>query len=569
MLLDCSASNAQLNAPAIKPVDYSAITIGGELKTRAMKNYDRLESDIYTPDKVFPIRHESTSEGWPGDYEGRVILGLTLEAQATHREPKYLSEMIAIIPSKLNAKGYLGPVMTDSIVEQQLSGHGWFLRGLCEYYEWKKDPRVKVYIQDIINNLAIPTLGYHKTYPIDPAQRNKKIGAAAGSTVSAIGNWKLSSDIGCDFIFLDGIVHAYKLFPSAQLKNLVEEMIARFLQVDLIAINAQTHATLSALRGMLRYYAIEKQPMLLVEAEKRYLLYKTTAMTANYENFNWFDRPEWTEPCAIVDSYLTAVQLWQFTGNPIYLEDAHHIYYNGLANTQRANGGFGLSNCPGATDNTLRVIADEAYWCCTMRGGEGMAKAVQYNYFTGENKLVVPFFNNSDVELIVKQKKIILRQFSEYPFEGKVEFEVIRSDNSSDVEIQLFSPSWSGDAAVTIDGKPIAFKKQNGFITFSSPLVKGSRISYSFPLKAGEENMVNTKYAKPGVKTVYYGPLLLGYNGKGEISLNKSDVPVRSGKEWRIRNNEITLTPVYHLMDSSVNKKSGYHKQVLFPVEKN
>jgi len=264
----CVESYAQSKVLTINPVDYSAITIGGELKTRATKNYERLESNIYTPDKVFPVKHEATSEGWPGDYEGRVILGLTLEAQATHREPKYLSAMIDMIPGKLNEKGYLGPVMKDSIVEQQLSGHGWFLRGLCEYYEWKKDPRVKVYIQDIIKNLAIPTRGYHKTYPIDPAQRNKKIGAAAGSTVSTVANWKLSSDIGCDFIFLDGIVHAYKLFPSPQLKELVDEMITRFLQVDLIAINAQTHATLSALRGMLRYYAIEKQPMLLREVEK-------------------------------------------------------------------------------------------------------------------------------------------------------------------------------------------------------------------------------------------------------------------------------------------------------------
>ena len=73
-----------------------------------------------------------------------------MEAQATHREPVYLDEMIKMLPNKLNVKGYLGPLQGDTLDEQQLSGHGWFLRALCEYYLWKKDDNVKKYIQDII-----------------------------------------------------------------------------------------------------------------------------------------------------------------------------------------------------------------------------------------------------------------------------------------------------------------------------------------------------------------------------------------------------------------------------------
>jgi hypothetical protein len=34
----------------LQPISYADITIDGELKTRAFKNYDRLESDIYTPE---------------------------------------------------------------------------------------------------------------------------------------------------------------------------------------------------------------------------------------------------------------------------------------------------------------------------------------------------------------------------------------------------------------------------------------------------------------------------------------------------------------------------------------
>ena len=145
---------SSLHAQELNAVPYHTLKVSGELETRSLRNFDRLESDIYTPDNVFPVAHEGVSAGWPGDYEGRIILGLTLQAQATHREPKYLSELIDRIDTRTNEKGYLGPLMRDSILEQQLSGHGWLLRGLCEYYEWKKDERVKVHIENIIKKLS-------------------------------------------------------------------------------------------------------------------------------------------------------------------------------------------------------------------------------------------------------------------------------------------------------------------------------------------------------------------------------------------------------------------------------
>lgn len=564
------ASYAQKTS-VLQPVAYADISIDGELKTRALKNYDRLESDIYTPENVFPLKHNPVSQGWPGDYEGRIILGLTLEAQATHREPKYLEEIIAAIPKKVNEKGYLGPLMKDSIWEQQLSGHGWFLRGLCEYYQWKKDPKVKGYINNIIQNLALPTLGHHQSYPIEPSSRNRTSGGAIGTTNSVIGNWKLSSDIGCDFIFLDGIIQAYTIVPSPELKSLIEEMINRFLQMDLEKISAQTHATLTALRGLLRYYAITKQPALLNEVVKRYDLYRTVATTADYENFNWFGRPEWTEPCAIIDSYMIAVQLWQQTHKPVYLEDAHHIYYNAIANTQRANGGFGLSNCPGPQTTFLKVAnkasGDEAYWCCTMRGGEGLASAVKYNYFIGQNEVVVPFFNSSVATVRVNGKAITFKQTSSYPFAGKVSFEVMKASAAEEITIKLVAPSFTSNQSVVVDGRKVSFKREDDFIVFKVNARKGTIIHLTFDLNTKIEPMVNVKYARPGYRTISYGPLLLGYAGKEEISFDKEpQVKKLSDTDWLVEGKDVHLSPVYQLLNPDVSRKAGYSKQILFKI---
>lgn len=570
LLLSPVLSNAQKFQSLLKPINYTDIKIGGELEFRANKNYDRLETETYSPEKVFPLRSDNEQVEWPGDVEGRIMLGLIMEAQAMHREPKYLEDMIHLIPKRVNKQGYFGPVQKDIITEQQLSGNGWFLRALCEYYNWKKDPKVKGYIKNVIQNLALPTKGYHLNYPINPAERKKNIGAAVGTTQATVGHWRLSSDIGCDFIFLDGVVQAYEIVPSSELKSLIEEMITRFLQIDLKGIGAQTHATLTGVRALLRYYSITKGPYLLKEAKLRYDLYRSNAMTANFENFNWFGRPEWTEPCAIVDSYMLALQLWEFTKDPVYLEDAHHIYYNALANTQRANGGFGLSNCAVPGKNSLNVIENEAWWCCTMRGGEGIANAVRYNYFLGANELIIPFFNTSEAVIHLNKKSFLLKQVSAYPFEGKVSFEVISTSSRSAFTMKLLAPSWTVHHKLTFNGTEIPFNIDRGFLVFKIRLTKGDILRLSFDQEIRASNIVNVEYSKPDYYTLSYGPLLLGYNTKKKEDVSFTKIPslVRLSKtEWKIDGTNIHLSPIYHLMDPNLNKESGYSEQVVFNIK--
>ncbi|GGG88511.1 hypothetical protein GCM10007415_23200 [Parapedobacter pyrenivorans] len=560
-----------LHGQELNPVPYGQLRVSGELETRSLRNFDRLESDIYTPDNVFPVAHEGVSAGWPGDYEGRIILGLTLQAQATHREPKYLAELIDRIDTRVNAKGYLGPIMQDSILEQQLSGHGWLLRGLCEYYAWKQDDRVKQHIKNIITNLALPTKGYHAKYPIDPDERLHDVGEASGTTQNAIGNWLLSSDIGCDFIFMDGVIHAYTLFPDPELKGLIDEMVARFLQMDLVRIKAQTHATLTAIRGLLRYYEVTKDDKLLKAAANRYALYRDEAMTETYANFNWFGRPEWTEPCAIVDAFMVATQLWQDSGDPHYLQDAHLIYYNAMTHAQRANGGFGLDNCPGPEDDVLSVHTDEAYWCCTMRGGEGLAAAIQYTYFTGgKNRVYLPFFNTSEVSVPRSGGETTLLQRSQYPYKGHIELEVLATQgNNNATRLHLFAPEWAEDPAITVNGSPVSYGKKAGFLVVRSKLKQGDKIQYTFSMQPRLQPLSNTTIDRPGDRKISYGPLVLGHPGSEKRVLSEATPINRLGKDkWQVGESDpYSLTPIFHTLDPAVREGATYHKQVIFEVK--
>lgn len=549
----------------LSPLDYSQITIQGELATRALKNFDRLESEIYTPENVYPEKHHHTSANWAGDKEGRIILGLVLQAQATHREPKYLQQLIDLYPFNTNSGGYLGSVLGDTIDEQQLSGHGWLLRGLCEYYIWKKDEKVAGYINDIINNLALPTKGFHATYPISPDDRRQKVGEMAGTKQNVIGNWLLSSDVGCDLIFLDGVVQAYELFPNPETKELIEEIIMRFMEMDLLKIKAQTHAALTGTRALIRYYNITNESKYLDKAIENFELYRSAGMTENFENFNWFGRPEWTEPCAIVDSYMAAMQLWEVTQDPQYINDAHLIYYNALGHTQRANGGYGCDNCPtGDGDHSLKVHADEAWWCCTMRGGEGLASAINYSYYHHGDTLIVMAFHNSQVSL----HNLTITQKTSYPYDGAVQL-VVNSSSPYNVPVKFFIPKWAVEFSVLCNGRPIPFQEKSGFAYLNLKGEDTTSYKLNFTLTTKVRKNINKTNNDSETYSFMAGPLMLGYEHSGE-EIKFSSAPViervQDSNIWKATdgNTEYELSPVFHILDPEVSKENEYQKQIIF-----
>ncbi|MBQ9659834.1 MAG: glycoside hydrolase family 127 protein [Bacteroidales bacterium] len=523
------AACSRTSAPAPVPLD--ALYTGGELATRIDRNFDRLEDEMYRPDSVF---HSRLWLEWPGDAQGRIVLGLVCDARASGREPLYLQTILDHYPQFVNAQGYFGPEYDGVLNEQQLSGNGWVLRGLCEYYEWTGDPVALDRIRAIVDGLFMHGKGKFRNYPIDPESRRRNLGDAIGEIVYNDADWVLSSDIGCVFIGMEGLIHAYKLIGGAELKALIDELIARFLEVDLVGIRAQTHASLTACRGLIRYAEITGDASYIPEVQKRWELYRQYGMTEGYQNYNWFCRYDtWSEPCAVVDSYMVAVQLWQHTGDPAYLDQAELIYYNGLCHTQRANGGFGCDFCPslhtGRTDIAVRT--DEASWCCTMRGAEGLSSAANYAFFRQGKDLILPFWR----DCVLNLDGFELVEQTNYPFDpehGQIVLSVERA-SASVRALRLRRPYGAADLQVTVNGKPVPAVFEGGFLRIARKWQAGDKVRMDFTLAAVDQE------PEPGAVKRLVGPLLYGTEGAAPAA------------------------PLYHLMDSKVSRESGYSRQII------
>jgi len=413
-----------------------------DLWTRLNRNYARLEETKYYPHNVY--QRERQAGKWPGDTEGRTLLGWVLLAQATGRPPRYLDGMLARWAEEVNEKGYFGKIYTDGISEQQLSSHGWMLQALAELHRaseagwrWAAPHDARALAMPIIEQLFLPTAGAYEDYPIDPAERETG-GAYSGSHLKQVGRWILSTDVGCFAIGMTGLIDACEAFDlTDEFQSLIAPMADRFLAIDLKAIKAQTHATLTALRGLIRWSRMTDQPGLWTEVESRYQLYTDLAWTETYANYNWFDRPRWTEPCAMVDSLMVAMDLFQYTRNPIYLEHAQLTWFNALGHGQRANGGFGCDNCPGADGETeLAFSTSESHWCCTMRGAEGLSRMCEYQVLEEEDgTLCLPFGLPGDW----RRGSTHLQIESLYPHRAAW---ILTNRGATTLAIRLFLPSW-------------------------------------------------------------------------------------------------------------------------------
>ena len=574
-----------------RPVSFGDIKAGGDLAHRTSQNFTRLQSALYRPPQLF---NGQNVRSWPGDFEGRALLAITLMSRTTGQEPDYFPAMVAEYRDHLNPQGYFGPALDlRAINEQQLSGHGWYLRGLCEYYEWKRDPQTLAQIRAVVHNLALPLCGSYAKYPIDPALRTRAVaatnpGAVDGQLNGQHGDWAVSSDTGCAFIFLDGLAHAWVVLKAAgdgdtaALKELIDEAIERYIQMDLVAIKAQTHASLTGMRTLLRVVGETGDAKLLHAVEERYRLYRATAMTANYANTNWFGRQDsWTEPCAIIDSYMVATQLWQHTGDAAYLEDAHLIWFNGVGRGLRGNGGYGTDTCAGFGSAWVKVRSYEANFCCTMRGGEGHARAAQYLYFAREGELTVPFYGDSqataNVGSTLKPMPITLRQSTAYPTPGPVRIEVVASSARTPIALRLFAPSWTSDHRLMLNGKPMRVVLEMGFVTARVTPKAGDVYQFDFFMHAGAREPVNAA-AMPGYYAFHAGPLLLGCKPADDPaatlrSPNPAEVHVprtatltatKTPGVYAVSGTELSLSPINDLNDSAASPRDPCPRQIVF-----
>ena len=338
-----------------------------ELKERMEKNFERLQAPYYQIQEVF----SDASYDWPGDKEGRALLAFVCHYAIHGKKIPCMDQLIEILPQKTNSFSFFGDEYGEFIDEQQISGNSWYLRGLLEYYQQFGDERVLSYAKSTVEHLYLPLQSRIASYPLERTKKTE--GDVSGSVLEIRNGWKLSTDIGCVFMCIDGLSHYYEITGDKNTGDLMKEMKRKFDEMDVVALQAQTHCCLTAARGFLRMYGVTKDKSYLDSAMRIAGKYIECGMTDTYQNYNWWGRGEtWTEPCAVVDSLMVMTELYKITKKEEYRKLAVRIWHNGFAALQVGNGGAGTNTTVNANQPILHTLMYEAYFCCTMRLAEGL-----------------------------------------------------------------------------------------------------------------------------------------------------------------------------------------------------
>ena len=337
------------------------------------KSFQRLSSEDYSIGKIW----KDGGYGWPADWEGRALLAFVCLFEVQGKKIPCMDLLIKELPNRMNGRGYMGSILSDGTAdEQQLSGHSWMLRGLVAYYRMFGNTDAALYAKSIVENLFLPCANLYASYPVESRSLT---GGVSGCSTEMKNGWLLSSDIGCAFMCMDGLSAYYEMTEDVRVKETFDRLAEGFMRLDRMRMQCQTHATLSAARGLMRMFRCTGNEKYFQSAKEVFSYYIQYGMTLTFENFNWFGREKsWTEPCAVTDSFILALWFWEITREDCYRTLASRIWYNGLTFCHRENGGAGPNECVTSVQPYLSVNMYEAPFCCTMRYCEALVFAKKY-----------------------------------------------------------------------------------------------------------------------------------------------------------------------------------------------
>jgi DUF1680 family protein len=283
-------------------------------------------------------------------------------------------------------------------------------------------------------------------------------------------------------------------------------------------MGSQTHATLSGTRGILRMYRITGKQWYLDEAMRIFELYTTCGMTANYENYNWFGRLPWGEPCAVIDSFMCAMQIYMATRERKYLTLAQRIYFTGMGFEQRENGGYGSNTAVGANgienNRFIRKYYEECHFCCSMRGGEGLASVGEYSYLIDDalRTVVIPYFISNDTTLDIAGETIKLSARTRYPYKSSANYEVLENSLRSPITMQVYLP----DAAENVRVEGADFTFEDGFVYITvDGATKNIAIHFDLPLKL---EIPVGNYNDKDCVAIFYGNAMMSMDAEEEVA---------------------------------------------------
>lgn len=188
-----------------------------------------------------------------------------------------------------------------------------------------------------------------------------------------------------------------------------------------------------------------------------------------------------------------------------YADYYERTLFNHILSSQHPEHG-GYVYFTSARPNHYRVYSapNMAMWCCVGSGMENHGKYGQFIYTHKDNQLYVNLFVAS--ELNWKDKGIVVRQETEFPYNENSKITIVKSKGSFDIMLRY--PCWvkKGSFTVLLNGTAIDIDAEPSSYICIKGVKKGDVIDINFPMHNTIEHMPNV----PQYIAFMHGPIMLG-----------------------------------------------------------
>ncbi len=271
------------------------------------------------------------------------------------------------------------------------------------------------------------------------------------------------------------------------------------------------------------------------------------------ENYELPNLTAYNETCSAIANVYWNYRMFLLHGQSKYIDVLERSLYNGVISGVGLDGKTFFYPNPLACDMEYHFnkgsLTREPWFdcsCCPSNLCRFMPSVPSYIYAKTDDKVYVNLFIQSETKIKVAGTDLDLRQKTEYPWKGDVEIKV---SPSMDKEFTLCVriPGWAQNQPVpsdlytyenanaksvslTINGKPLDYKVEDGYAVITRKWQKDDVIEYSLPMEVRTVKANDKVTADKGLVALERGPIV--YCVEGVDNKNIDGLSVNSNAQF-------------------------------------
>ena len=266
----------------------------------------------------------------------------------------------------------------------------------------------------------------------------------------------------------------------------------------------------------------------------------TRGFTCDYDLPN---ESAWAETCASIASVTWNHRLLHWNCEARFADELERALFNGILAAVSLDGQRFFHANPLAmrpdqiTPEEPLVKAQRSHSidcaCCPPNLARLLASLGQYIYSESDAEIAVHLFVQSRAELRIKEQAIVLRQETEYPWEGNVCLTVESLSRPVELTVRIRLPGWCRYPQVDVNGVAAAGAVRNGYAVLHREWKAGDVVQLTFPMPVERIRAHPSVRENRGCIALRRGPLVYCVESVDNGPLDQLALPPRGAVEAR------------------------------------